>query len=393
VSKFTPSSVKEEKFPWSVLIPENVQKLQPYKPGKPIEETERELGITGVIKLASNENPLGPSPKAVEAMKRELEKLHLYPDGSHYALKQALSKKIQCSVENISVGNGSDECVHVLMRAFVDPKTESVLTHQYAFVAYKVAAQTLGCAIDEVEVDSKTLKVSVDKMIERLTPRVKIVILANPNNPTGLYLNASEIRKLADACLKNKSLLVLDYAYWEFVENKEIPDPIEMFKNYANVLILRTFSKIYGIAGSRVGYTVAHRELIPVIEKVRVPFNVNSLALKGAIAALEDDEFVEKSKDLNRKSLSEIKEHLKQYPFTVFETQGNFLLVDFKVESAPLFDAFLKKGVILRPVLNYGLKTHVRISAGLPHENQKFFTALKEIYSQPMFASLRKEKN
>jgi histidinol-phosphate aminotransferase len=363
---------------WTLEVPSNIEKLKPYPPGKPIEETEREYGITGVVKLASNENPLGPSPKALAAIERALKQVHLYPDGSHYHLKRALASHLGVSADEVCVGNGSNEFIDLLPRIFVAPN-RNLLTHETAFIIYKLCAQLQGCGCIEVPVD-ENFKVDVEKLLKAVNADTRLVMLANPNNPTGSYLDAASIEHLATELGKRHIPLVLDYAYWEYVTEKSIPDPIEVFRRHRHVVILRTFSKIYGLAGVRVGYLIGDRKITSLVERARQPFNVSSIALMGAAAALEDKDHVAKSIKLNTASKAEIAQRLAKYPVRVFESQGNFLLVDMKRPSTELHPEFLKRGVIIRPVANYGLPNFMRVSAGLPEENKKLFSAMDEIW-------------
>lgn len=366
---------------WSPEVSSNIAQLVPYPPGKPIEETEREYGITGVVKLASNENPLGPSPKAVEAMRDALSSLQLYPDGSHFHLKRALAKRLGCLPEELCIGCGSNEFIDLLPRVFV-PHGRNMITHQKAFVVYKLCAQLVGCQLIETPVD-ENLDVDVDALLGAVTDDTRLVMLANPNNPTGNYLSAEEIERLASELNRRKVLLVLDYAYWEFVTAGDLPDPMTVFRKHANVVLLRTFSKAYGLAGARVGYMVARKPIVSVVDKSRQPFNVTSLALAGAVAALDDEEHLRRSVELNNSSKLELEKVLKRYPFRIYPSQGNFLLVDMERPSKDLYVEFLKRGAIIRPVANYGLPNCFRISAGLPAENRRFFDALESIFGAP----------
>lgn len=377
--KSGPSSDLTNKKPlqWQPYVPEHIATLVPYKPGKPIEETKREYGITEIVKLASNENPLGPSPKALEALQQALPSIHLYPDGSHHALKTAMSKDLGCDTKELIFTNGSNEAIDLIIRAFV-PKEANIITHKAAFVVYKLCAQLQGCGCIEAPIDSE-LKVNVDDLLRAIQPETKLAILANPNNPTGTFLTRDEIFKLAQEYNRRKILFVLDYAYWEYVTEKNIPDPLETFKEFPNVIILRTFSKIYGLAGLRIGYALARSEIISILERTRQPFNVASISLIGAKAALSDQEHVRRSAELNIKSKKHLIEGLAPFKVKVYECQGNFILVDMFRRSEELYPEFLKRGVIIRPVSSYGLTTHFRVTCGLISENEKFLKAMAEI--------------
>jgi len=376
-SKSVPSS-DNQKIGWSLEVPAHISSLVPYPPGKPIEETEREFGISGVIKLASNENPLGPSPKAVAALEALLPKLHLYPDGSHYALKKALSERLGVAAQEISIGNGSNEFIDLLPRVFVGPG-KTIVSHKAAFIAYKLCAQLNGCIYREAPVD-ESLKVKVDDILSAVNADTRLVFLANPNNPTGQYLNADEVERLAVELGRRHVLLVLDYAYWEYVTESAIPDPIKVFRKHPHVIILRTFSKVYGLAGVRVGYMIAHRDVTAMVERARQPFNVTSSGLVAATAALDDDAFVRRSVELNNKSKAEMEKAFAKFPVKLFSSQGNFMLIDMKRQSTELHTQFLKQGVILRPVANYGLPTFFRVSCGTIEENKKLFAAMESVF-------------
>ena len=366
---------------WTPEVHSHISSLVPYPPGKPIEETEREFGITGVVKLASNENPLGPSPKAVAAVRESLASLHLYPDGSHFNLKKALAERLGCTSAELCIGNGSNEFIDLLPRVFVG-RGRNLVTHQAAFVIYKLCAQLQGVDCIEVPIDDK-LDVSVDAILAAVNSDTRMVMLANPNNPTGNFLNADEIDRLATELGKRQILLVLDYAYWEYVTDKSIPDPMAVYRKHPHVVVLRTFSKVYGLAGVRVGYLIGDRKVTSMIERARQPFNVSNLALAAAVAALSDNDHLERSVKLNAESKAELARTLARYPVRVYPSQGNFMLVDMKRPSKELYTEFLKCGVIIRPIANYGFPTFFRISAGLPAENQKLFAAMTSLFGVP----------
>ncbi len=360
---------------WKPSIPENIQNLVPYPPGKPIEETKREFNISEVIKLASNENPFGPSPLALQAIQNSMNELHRYPDGSHFVLKKKLSEVLNVEMNQINIGNGSNEFIDLLIRVFV-PADCNIVTQEKAFVAYGLCAQLQGCGCHEAKVD-ENFKPSVESILAAVNENTKLVFLANPNNPTGTFLNQNEIERLANSLNEKKILFVLDYAYWEYVTESSIPDPITLLRKFQNIIILKTFSKIYGLAGLRVGYMISDSTVASIIEKARQPFNINSLALEAASAALDDDEFVKHAKEMNSDSIEELLVELPKMGIKAYPSQGNFVLADFGIQSKELYPAFLSQGVILRPVTNYGLPTFFRISAGTTKENQKLFQVLR----------------
>lgn len=380
----------------SFQVPDYIRTLVPYVPGKPIEETQREFRIKKVIKLASNENPLGASPKAKRAIVSGVSELHRYPDGSGYRLKQALREKLAETVANPTVvrntslilGNGSNDVIDHLIRTFC-LAGDMIVTSQAAFIAYKICAQIHGVKTLEAPLNEE-LKFDVSELasLVRKNERVRLVFIANPNNPTGTYVTRSELKTLVKelASIREGSvILVLDYAYWEYVMAEDLPNPLEILQEYPNTIILRTFSKVYGLAGLRVGYGMGSPELISHMEKVRQPFNINSLALLGAEAALKDTSFVARAKLLNAKGMSFWQKHLNQLGIPFWKSQGNFLLINcrkgFHMTGADVNSACLPQGLILRPVANYGLPDLLRITVGTSEENKRAAQVLKQVQS------------
>ncbi|MBI2711345.1 MAG: histidinol-phosphate transaminase [Bdellovibrio sp.] len=359
-----------------IQVPEYIRSLVPYLPGKPIEETQREFRLKRVIKLASNENPLGPSPKAKLAIKKAIQSLHRYPDGSGFHLKQALAFHLGVQSSQIILGNGSNEVIDILVRTYCLPG-DAVITHRGAFQCYKICSQIHGVNTIELEVD-QNFQWNVDELLFHAQTHedVKIIFLANPNNPTGTYFSASVLNQLTEGLSRIRGgsiILALDYAYWEYVRAKDLPDPAKALSLYPNTIIFRTFSKIYGLAGLRVGYGVASQEVIFNMEKVRQPFNVSSVALVGAEASLRDTTFVKKSRLLNATGLKFWEKTLTRLGIPFWPSQGNFILADVAKaigRSGPeVFHECLKKGVIFRPIANYGYPDALRISVGTNEEN------------------------
>jgi len=278
------------------------------------------------------------------------------------------------------IGNGSNEIMDFIVRAFLQNQNNTIAP-KYSFIAYKISVAVQGSEFRESKVDENFNPI-VEDILEKVDKNTRVVYLANPNNPTSSYLNLSAIDFLAKKLNEKKVLLLLDCAYTEYLSSDESFNPILFYKNHENVMILKTFSKIYGLAGLRIGYLVANPKIISILEKVRNPFNVNSLALKAAVAALSDDDFVNKSKKVNEEGLNFLKEELKKFDLKVYSlSQTNFILVDYKKHAQKIFEAYLKKGVIIRPVLNYGLDTFLRISVGTKEENEKFLKVTKEVLS------------
>jgi histidinol-phosphate aminotransferase len=359
------------------LVPPNVASLTPYVPGKPIEEVERELGIAGVAKLASNENALGPSPKALAAARQAAAKVHLYPDGSAYLLRQALATKLGVAFEETFVGNGSNELIELMVRTFT-LDGEEVLTSAQSFVAYRLAAQAHGRPFVEAPMKAR-FHYDLDALRARLTPRTKVVFLANPDNPTGTWFTEAELVPFLDA-VPATTLVVLDEAYVEYVDAPGFPDSLKLRPRYPNLVILRTFSKIYGLAGLRLGYGVARPELVGFLDRVRAPFNTSLVAQAAGVAALGDLEHVARSRALVQEERPRLMAGLVALGATVVPSQGNFVLADLPgTDGKRVFDAMLREGVVVRPVAGYGFPTCQRVTVGLQTENAKCLAALKKV--------------
>lgn len=365
-------------------IPDYIQSLQPYVPGKPIEETQRELGIDQVVKLASNENPLGPSPKAVAVAQDLLSEQHRYPDGSAYRLKNKLSEHLDVPTDYLITGNGSNEVIDMIVRTFCRAG-DAIVTSEAAFIAYRICAQIHGVETLEAPLQPD-LRFDLKKMAQlvRDYPSVRCVFIPNPNNPTGTYVTTEELEAFLDEVTQipdRPVLVVLDYAYWEYVTAKDLPDPSIIGPKYPNLLILRTFSKVYGLAGMRIGYGVSSPAVIDLLNRVRQPFNINALALASAEAALDDTEFVARSKETNEQQRAYWEKELTQMGIPFWPSQGNFILADVSEglgkRGGDVYLSCLKRGVIFRPVANYGLTNALRISIGTPEENKIAVQALR----------------
>jgi len=360
---------------------ETIRKLTPYSPGKPIEELRREFGITGeVIKLASNENPLGPSPKAVEALRNASGEVHRYPDASGFELRQALAKKHKIPIEQIVLGSGSDELIHYIGLIFLEPGDHQIMAHP-GFSRYEALATLVGATTSKVPVDEDG-KHDLDAMAKEVNEKTKIIWIANPNNPTGTIVRKKELRSFHDE-LPSDIILVFDEAYFDFVEDSEMPDSLEWIKenraNKARVIGLRSFSKTYGLAGLRIGYGVFPPDIADAIHRVRMPFNANLLAQIAARAAIEDEKFLERSKRANREAIEKLTAICKKYNAKVCESHANFVWADFGRPTLPIYEALLKKGVIVRPGASFGAPNCLRISTGLPHELEIFEKAIGEV--------------
>jgi len=359
------------------LVPPNVASLTPYVPGKPIEEVEREYGVSNVAKLASNENALGPSPKALAAAREAAAEVHLYPDGSAFHLHNALAAKLGVEPREVFVGNGSNELIELLVRTFV-LEGEEVLTSAQSFVAYKLAAHAHGRTLVEAPMKAR-FHYDLDAIKKLLSRRTKVVFLANPDNPTGTWFGEADLTPFLDAVPKD-TLVVLDEAYVEFVDAPGFQDALALRRRYPNLVVLRTFSKIHGLAGLRLGYGLARPEVVEYLDRVRAPFNVNLVAQAAGVAALGDLEHVERTLALVRSQRPVLADGLRALGATVVPSQGNFVFADFPGRPGKeLFEALLREGVVVRPMGGYGFPTAQRITVGLPAENEKCLAALRKV--------------
>lgn len=355
------------------LIRKNILKISPYIPGKPIEEVEREFGIKNIIKMASNENPLGPSPKAILAMRKYLKKLNLYPDGNCYELKKRLTKKFKLKEENFVIGCGSDEVIHLIVLAFLN-RGEEVITGTPSFVIYQTNTNLMDGKLKLIKL--KNFTYDLKRIKEEITDKTKLIFIANPNNPTGTIVKKKEVENFLKD-LPPKIIVVFDEAYYEYVDDKEFPEVISYIREGRNVISLRTFSKICGLAGLRVGYGISNKEIISYLNRVREPFNVNSVAQVAAVAALEDEEFVKSSKRLNYSEKKFLYKEFEKLGLFYVPTQANFIFVDTGIDSVSLFKNMLKEGVIVRTGDIFGLPTFLRITIGTREENIRMLKVLK----------------
>ena len=357
-------------------VPPHIASLAPYVPGKPIEEVEREYGVSGVAKLASNENALGPSPRALAALREACGRVHLYPDGSAFSLRSALCARLSLSPEEIAVGNGSNELLELLVRTFV-AEGEETLTSESSFIVYKLASQAHGRRC--VEAPLRAHRYDLGAIRERVSSRTRLVFLANPDNPNGTYFTEQELVPFLQA-ISQDILVVLDEAYVEFVTARDFPDGLAIRRRFPNVVTCRTFSKIYGLAGLRLGYLVAAPEVVSYLERVRAPFNTNLLAQAAGAAALGDEEHVARSRALVESERPFLSAGLQALGAVVEPSQANFVFADFPGRPAKaLFEALLREGVVVRPLGAYGFPTAHRITVGLRAENEKLLAALGKV--------------
>lgn len=356
------------------FVPANdgIAKLKPYQPGKPMSELERELGLTDIVKLASNENPLGCSEKVQQAVAAELAEIGRYPDGGGYILKAQVAKQFAVGLDQITLGNGSNDLLEMFARAFVSDK-DSVVYSQHAFAVYALVAQAINA--QAIEVPAKGFAHDLDAMAAAVQDNTKLIFIANPNNPTGTWFEEAEFERFMQK-VPSHVLVVLDEAYVEyFPENF---NSLKFLSQYDNLIISRTLSKCYGLAALRVGFALASAEVTDYLNRIRQPFNVNHLAMVAGVAALQDEDFIEKSRVTNKAGMAQLEAGFKALGLNYVPSRANFLLVDVQADPAQTFNALLKEGVIVRPV---GIANHLRVSIGTEAENAKFLTALAKVLS------------
>ncbi|MBI4043148.1 MAG: histidinol-phosphate transaminase [Deltaproteobacteria bacterium] len=354
----------------------HLQSVTPYLPGKPIEEVQREYGIRDCIKLASNENALGPSPRALDAMKRTLSTLALYPEGSCYDLVEALSEKYHFPSPSFAIGNGSCELIDLFIRAFTLPG-DDIVTSDRAFCIYAISGRVANCRV--IEAPMREMTFDLEAILERVTPKTKLIFIANPNNPTGTYVKKKSFESFLKATEDRPLLVILDEAYFESVLAPDYPDGMSYLKEFPHLVVFRTFSKVHGLAGLRIGYAVASPEIISYIHRVRAPFNVNRLAQIAAIAAMEDQGHIDRYSALLRGEIPKLYEGYRELGFTYTPTAANFILLDVGKEGRRCYEELLQYGLITRPLEPYRLPRHLRITVGRPEENRLLLTALGEI--------------
>ena len=352
-----------------------ILRLHPYVPGKPIEEVKRELGIDDIVKLASNENPLGPSPKALEAMRAALENIALYPEGSCFELREVVAKHHNVEGDMLIFGNGADEIIHYLGIAFLEDDDEIVQADP-SFVQYKAASTLMDCSAHMVPLVNWTHDLKT--MLTKVNERTKMFFVTNPNNPTGTIVASDQVEAVMDS-LPERCILVLDEAYYEYVDDLNYTRSIERIREGRNVIALRTFSKIYAMAGLRIGYGIAPKRIIELLERVRAPFNVNSVAQVGAIASLKDPGQVTRTREQNARSKRYFYTELDKMGIPYTPTQANFLWIDLQRDCRQVFNELLKRGVIVRTGDIFGSPTHVRVTTGTDEQNRRFISTLREV--------------
>ena len=360
------------------FAPEYIRAIHPYQPGKPISELAREMGLDehNIVKLASNENPLGTSPLALEAMIHTLHDVARYPDGSGFELKQALSKLYAVDTEQIVLGNGSNDVLDLAARVFLKPGAAAVYS-QHAFAVYPLVTQTIGA--NGISVPARDYGHDLPAMLDAITPETRMVFIASTNNPTGTLSSAEDLLRFMERVSKDV-LVVLDEAYNEYLPAANQSNSISWLKQFPNLIITRTFSKVYGLAGVRVGFGLAHSEVANLMNRVRQPFNVSSIGLTGALAALQDNEFVQRSYALNRSGMLQLTDGFRKLGIEYIPSYGNF--ITFRVEgdaavTTGVYQNLLRQGVIVRPLSIYEMPHHLRVTIGLESENQRFLKSLE----------------
>ncbi len=353
-----------------------IQEIVPYEPGKPIEDVERELGLLRVTKLASNENPLGPSRKALRAMRAALRRVHLYPDGAAYELKQRLAEEFSLPADQFVIGNGSNEIIELLARGFLS-EGDRVISSEGTFLVYPLITKT--CGASYVSVPMKDFRYDLKGILDQVDERTRIIFIANPNNPTGTYVKTQEVEDFLSKVPKDV-IVCFDEAYIDFVEAKDFPYLLFHIKaNKPNVILLRTFSKSFGLAGLRIGYGMASQEMIQYLNKVRQPFNVNRIAQIGAAAALDDRLFLWRSRRLVSRGRLYLYRKFTQMGLNFVSSEANFVLADVRRDARKLAEALMERGVIVRAMNAYGFPTHIRVTIGTRFELMRFIRVLKAV--------------
>lgn len=369
------------------LATKGVQGLTPYLPGKPIDELERELGITDSLKLASNENPLGPSAVVQKELANEISGLHLYPDGSAHKLKHRLAQEHALNVDQITLGNGSNDVLELIARAFLTDQSSAVFS-EFAFAVYPIIVQAIGATANIAKAytddhDTMPYGHDLDAILNSIDSATKVVFIANPNNPTGTWLEPSALHDFLSK-IDKKIIVVLDEAYFEYMPESLKPDSVKWLSEFSNLVITRTFSKIHALAGLRVGYAISNPEIADLLNRVRQPFNVNTMAQVAACAALDDQQHVMQSVVINTQGLKQLMIGFDELGLSYIPSIGNFISVNMKQDAAPIYNALLREGVIVRPVANYGLPNHLRITVGNQQQNERVLLALDTVLNEPV---------
>jgi len=358
------------------LANNSVRNLTPYQPGMPIEELERELGITSSIKLASNENPLGPSHKVILAAQHALHKAHFYPDGGCYELKQALSQFLSLHPDQITVGNGSENILELIVKAYLHQGDTAVIS-QHAFLTIPILLESYGVRANVVPV--RNWGHDIAEMINAIDEKTRVLFLVNPNNPTGTYTNEKDFILLMESTPPHV-LVVVDEAYSEYITHPDYPDTLNYLSRYSNLVITRTFSKVYGLAALRLGYSISSPEIADILNRTRLPFNVNSIAAKAACIALEDQDHVRNSVALNEQGMQQLEEGIRRLKLNYIPSIGNFITIDVN-DAALIYKKLLHEGIIVRPLKAYTMPKHIRVTIGTLHQNERFLGTMQNVLS------------
>lgn len=355
------------------IVNKGINDLSPYEPGKPIEDLERELGIKNAVKLASNENPVGPSPRVLQSIENILKNTHRYPDGNATKLKEVIGKKFSVKPNQVTIGNGSNDIIEFIARSFLGTD-DSAIYSEHAFAVYPLVVKAVGA--EGIEVPAKNFSHDLDAMLDSIKSNTKIIFIANPNNPTGSFIGRAEILKFLDK-VPEDIIVLLDQAYFDYSSFEDSDVDFDILNNYPNLVMSRSFSKAYGLAGFRIGYSVSSEDIANYLNRVRQPFNANSLALFAAEQAIEDEEFMNKCLQLNLEQKKVLYKGLESLGFHCLPSKGNFISFDCKEDSTGLFNRLLSQGVIVRTLGVYKMPNFLRVSVGLPEENLIFLEKLQ----------------
>ncbi|NKC14608.1 MAG: histidinol-phosphate transaminase [Gammaproteobacteria bacterium] len=368
---------------FTALAKPGISELAPYQPGKPVEELQRESGVREAIKLASNENPLGPSPRAMAALRGRLNEVERYPDGGGYALKQALAAHLGIDHNRLTLGNGSNEVLELVARVFAGPGDE-IIYSEHCFTVYPIATRIVGATA--VQVKARRWGHDLQAMAGAVNERTRIVYIASPNNPTGTWVTDGELERFL-AAVPPRVLVVLDEAYYEYARARsyppasQYPDGMSKQDRFHNLLVTRTFSKVHGLAALRIGYCVSHPQIADLMNRIRMPFNVNAPGMTAALAALDDDAHIQRSLQCNYEGMEQLQAAFRSLDIPTIDSAGNFLTFDSLGEALPVYDGLLRLGVIVRPIGAYDMADHLRVTIGTHTENERFLTALREVMS------------
>jgi histidinol-phosphate aminotransferase len=349
--------------------------LKPYQPGKPIDEVARELGLNDIVKLASNENPRGPGEKVQQAIAQVSKELSRYPDGGGFEFKSALAQHTGVDTNQLTLGNGSNDVLDLIARVVVEPGYEAIIS-EHSFVVYRLAVTC--CGGDLVTVPAKNYGTDLDGMLAAISERTRIIFIANPNNPTGTWVPGKQLLAFLQQ-VPSSVWVVLDEAYLEYMTSDDYIDGVSLLAQFPNLILTRTFSKVYGLAAVRLGYGVSSPEFADLLNRVRQPFNVNALAMAAGISALADKEYVRESVEMNRQGMQQMLAGLTQLGYSYIPSAGNFVSFDCGEPGPDVFQRLLQQGIIVRPIAEYGLPNHIRVSIGLPSENERFLAALAKV--------------